>query len=123
MSGFVAAELRGFIESPQFREQFDGAQPSLILNPEFRYRVDEGVHRFSVIPFLRLDARDDQRTHFDLREAYFVGDRDTDRVRQVRQVGNTRLRPLTYFLGANFPTPSIPLLASSTLCPRPPASS
>ncbi len=59
MSGFVAAELRGFIESPQFREQFDGAQPSLILNPEFRYRVDEGVHRFSLIPFLRLDARDD----------------------------------------------------------------
>ena len=76
MSGFVAAELRGFIESPQFMEQFDGAQPSLILNPEFRYRVDEGVHRFSLIPFLRLDARDDERTHFDLREAYwlYIGD-------------------------------------------------
>ncbi len=76
MSGFVAAELRGFIEDPQFREQFDGAQPSLILNPEFRYRVDEGVHRFSLIPFLRLDARDDERTHFDLREAYwlYIGD-------------------------------------------------
>jgi len=71
ISGFAAAELRGFIEDPQFREQFDGAQPSLILNPEFRYRTDEGVHRFSFIPFLRLDARDDERTHFDVREAYW----------------------------------------------------
>lgn len=76
MSGFAAAELRGFIEDPQFREQFDGAQPSLILNPEFRYRTEEGVHRFSFIPFLRLDARDDERTHLDLREAYwlYIGD-------------------------------------------------
>jgi len=46
---------------------------------------------------------------FDLREAYFVGDRDPDRVRRVRQVGSTRLQPLTYFLGANFPNPFNPV--------------
>ncbi len=72
ISGFAAAELREFIEDPRFREQFDGAQPSLILNPEFRYRTEEGVHRFSFIPFLRLDARDDELTHLDLREDYWL---------------------------------------------------
>ena len=46
---------------------------------------------------------------FDLREAYFVGDRNPERVRRVRQVGSTRLQPLTYFLGANFPNPFNPV--------------
>ena len=46
---------------------------------------------------------------FDLREAYFVGDRNPERVRRVRHVTGTRLQPLTYFLGANFPNPFNPV--------------
>ena len=46
---------------------------------------------------------------FDLREAYFVGDRNPERVRRVRRVAGTRLQPLTYFLGANFPNPFNPV--------------
>ena len=30
-------------------------------------------------------------------------------MRRVRQVGSTRLQPLTYFLGANFPNPFNPV--------------
>ncbi|NKB60349.1 MAG: hypothetical protein GKS00_28920 [Alphaproteobacteria bacterium] len=71
-SGFVASELRWFPETPQFQGQFSGAEPSLLLNPEFRYRSDDKRTQAVFIPFLRLSARDDTRTHFDLREAYIA---------------------------------------------------
>jgi hypothetical protein len=39
-------------------------------------RTSGGPHRFTLVPHLRLDACDEQRTHFDLREAYwrYVGE-------------------------------------------------
>ena len=72
LSGFTGTELRIFVEAPQFPEQFSGPQPSFFTSPEFRYRSDEGRDQFSLVPFFRLDARDDERTHFDLREAYWL---------------------------------------------------
>ena len=72
ISGFAAADVRYFPESPQFPGQYSGAEASLILNPEFRLKTDDGRHRFSLIPFLRLAGRDDERTHWDLREAYWL---------------------------------------------------
>lgn len=70
LSGLVGAELRWFPEDGQFAGQFDHYQPSLIAEPEFRWRLDNG-DRVTIIPFLRLDGQDDERTHFDLREAYW----------------------------------------------------
>ncbi len=70
MSGFVASELRLFPQSPQFEGQFSGVEPSFLFNPEFRYRSDDRQTQGVFIPFLRLSGRDDQRTHFDIREAY-----------------------------------------------------
>jgi len=69
-SGALAAELRWFPDNPKFPGQFEHWQPSLVFEPEFRWRL-ENSDRVTVIPFLRADARDDERTHFDLREAFW----------------------------------------------------
>lgn len=71
VSGFVAAELRAFVEGPKFRGQLSHSQPSLILEPEFRLDASNRAHRFEVVPFLRLDGQDDKRTHADMREAFW----------------------------------------------------
>ncbi len=70
MSGFVASELRWFPQSPQFPGQFSGVEPSLLANPEFRYRSKDRDTQAVFIPFLRLSGRDNERTHYDIREAY-----------------------------------------------------
>ena len=70
-SGYVGAELRGFPDEPQFPGQFEGFQPSLIASPEYRYRTANNKNHFAIVPFLRIDGRDDERTHFDLREAFW----------------------------------------------------
>ena len=75
-SGQVAGELRGFFQGFQYPSQFGGAQPSIILNPELSYRTDDGRHQVYVSFFTRLDGRDSNRSHYDLREAYwrYVGE-------------------------------------------------
>ena len=71
LSGSVGVEFRNFPDEPQFVDQFDGTQSSAILTPELRWRSDDRSHQFKITPFVRLDGRDDERTHFDLREAYY----------------------------------------------------
>jgi len=71
VAGFVAVEMRGFTSDAQFDDQFNGIQPSLIVQPEIRSQSDSGRDQYSFIPFVRLDSRDDRRTHGDLREAYW----------------------------------------------------
>jgi hypothetical protein len=71
LSGSVGAEVRIFPDDPLFVDQFDGAQASAILAPELRWRSEDRSHQFKITPFGRLDGRDDERTHFDLREAYY----------------------------------------------------
>ncbi len=77
LSGSVGVEGRLFFDDPRFPGQFDGAQPSAILAPELRWRSGDRRHQFKLSPFGRIDGRDDERTHFDLREAYYlyVGER------------------------------------------------
>lgn len=70
-SGMIAAEVRSFAQSPAHAAQTDGGQASWILNPEFDRQSRGGRHQFRIAPFLRLDNRDDERTHFDVREAYW----------------------------------------------------
>jgi len=69
LSGFIAAETRFFTESPGFPEQHGSIwSPSAVLQPEFRQEWNEGRDRFTAIPFLRLDANQSSRSHFDMRE-------------------------------------------------------
>lgn len=68
-SGFIAAETRFFTESPQFAGQHASVwSPSAVLQPEFRQEWNQGRDRFTAIPFLRLDANQTSRSHFDMRE-------------------------------------------------------
>ena len=75
-SGSIALELRWFPEPPASRAELDGLQPSLLLEPELRWRSADRRHHLDVAAFARLDGRDDERTHVDLREGSyrFVGD-------------------------------------------------
>ena len=70
LSGFTAAELRWFPQSPKFDGQFSGVEPSVLVNPEFRFKSDDSGLQAVFIPFARLSGRDAERTHFDIREAY-----------------------------------------------------
>ena len=70
VSGFTAVDLRWFPQSPEFDEQFSGVETSVVINPEFRYKADDGRLQIVFIPFARLSDRDAERTHFDIREAY-----------------------------------------------------
>lgn len=70
--GRAALEARWFFESPAHAGQLDGAQVSLELAPEWRFTSRERRHRIVLAPSLRVDAEDDERTHFDLREAYWL---------------------------------------------------
>ncbi len=71
LSGFVALEPRLFLQSPANERQFSGLQLSGVLAPEVGYRTGNRAHQFKLSPFVRVDACDDERTHFDLREAYW----------------------------------------------------
>jgi hypothetical protein len=72
VSGFTAADLRWFPQSPRFEGQFSGMDSSVLIEPEFRYRMDDGGPQFTFIPFGRLSSRDAKRSHFDIREAYIA---------------------------------------------------
>ena len=69
-SGFAGVEARWFTNDAQFSEQFNGAQNSLILEPEWIYEKDN--YQISFVPFARIDSRDNDRTHADIREAYWL---------------------------------------------------
>lgn len=76
LSGSLEAEFRLFGDDPAFAEQMSGGQTSLKVAPEWRWRSESRRHQFKFSPFLRLDGRDPERTHGDLREAYwrYLGD-------------------------------------------------
>jgi len=69
-SGFVASELRWFPQSPAFDGQLSGAEPSVLLSPEFRYRSEDGNIKATFAPYARLTGRNSDRSHVDIREAH-----------------------------------------------------
>ena len=72
-SGSADLELRWFFHNPRYPGQLSNGQSSLILSPEFDWESKGRRHQISVAPFLRLDGQDEERTHFDLREAFWRG--------------------------------------------------
>lgn len=69
-SGVIAYEPRWFISDAQFDDQFNGVQNSFFAEPEVFLEIGDS-HQFSFIPFARYDARDNDRTHADIREAFW----------------------------------------------------
>ena len=68
LSGFVSSELRIFQHGAAHAGQHEARlAPSLAIQPEYRY--DFGADgRLTVIPFVRWDRWDQERSHVDLRE-------------------------------------------------------
>tara|TARA_R110001599_G_C12277316_1_gene663104 strand:- start:28370 stop:29542 length:1173 start_codon:yes stop_codon:yes gene_type:complete len=70
LAGFAALEPRFFFDKPAYQQNpTQGLSPSVVISPEFRYAWGEGSDRITVIPFYRYDSDDENRTHWDLREA------------------------------------------------------
>ncbi|MGJ8662349.1 MAG: hypothetical protein ACSHWU_01805 [Marinicella sp.] len=67
----IGLEARGFFQDPLFSNQDNDLQPSVFIEPEWKWRSDNRNHRFSAIAFMRWDEQDSKRTHGDLRELYW----------------------------------------------------
>lgn len=73
VGGQAALDLRYFPSSVEFPTQKNTVlSPSAMLEPEFVYEWDGGNNRFTLTPFVRLDADDQRRNHLDLREANWL---------------------------------------------------
>lgn len=78
ISGDLELESRVFTDNAQWQGQESQAgQVSLAATAEIRWRSAEGNQRASIIPYLRWDASDDERSLFDLREAYIAHEGDS----------------------------------------------
>ena len=71
VTGFVGLDTQAFWLDGQYQGQEDGLNPSVLLQPEFYWRSDDGRQRVSIVGFARADSTDDERSHADLREAYW----------------------------------------------------
>ncbi len=71
ITGFVGLDTRTFWLDGQFEGQENGLNTSLLLQPEFYWRSDDSQQRISIVGFARVDSVDDERSHVDLREAYW----------------------------------------------------
>lgn len=72
VTGFVGIESRVFLQNGRYDGQSSDTQNSIIISPEFRYKTEDRKHQFSFLPFYRFDAEDHNRTHADIREAYWL---------------------------------------------------
>jgi len=71
ITGFAGIDTQAFWLDGQYDGQENGLNPSLLLQPEFYWRSDDGDQRISIVGFARWDSVDDERSHVDLREAYW----------------------------------------------------
>ncbi len=69
--GSVALEHRQFLQSPLEVQQHDG-YTSIVVSPEFNHGWDNNRQTITIAPFYRWDQHDEQRSHADLRELYWL---------------------------------------------------
>ncbi|GAB4181057.1 MAG: hypothetical protein Tsb002_00620 [Wenzhouxiangellaceae bacterium] len=75
-SASIGLEGRYFLQSGRWPGQDRDLQGSVLLAPELRWRNQADNQRISIIPFARIDSLDEERTHTDLREAYWAYEGD-----------------------------------------------
>lgn len=86
-SGSVGIESRYFFQDARDNQQDYSTSQSLVIEPEYYHEWDNGHQIFAFVPFLRIDQRDSERTHFDIRELTWVKAADTWELRiGVRKV-------------------------------------
>ena len=73
ISGNLETQVRAFWQHPAWVGQDDRAlQPTVVLMTEIRWYNAAGNQRIALIPYLRWDATDEERSLADLREAYWA---------------------------------------------------
>ncbi len=73
IGGSVATEIRVFPGGSSFIGQEHSAiSPSVVLEPEFLYELNDGDDVLTFTPFARFDVNDERRSHFDVRELSWV---------------------------------------------------
>ena len=75
-SGNISIESRYFFEDGVLNEQEDNFTGAASFQPEFRQQWNNGETGLTLIPFVRFDATDDQRSHSDIRELYLLHVKD-----------------------------------------------
>lgn len=80
-AGSVATEHRQFLSSEQFEGQKSGSVPSLTFEPEYFHTSEDRAHNIVGKAFFRYDPSDNQRTHFDIRQADWTFAQDDWEVR------------------------------------------
>ncbi|HIE54070.1 MAG TPA: hypothetical protein EYP90_02620, partial [Chromatiaceae bacterium] len=71
MRGHAAVEGRFFFQSPVDPRQYEDGY-SVSLEPEWAREWNDGRDTFVFRPFARFDARDDERSHWDVRELQWI---------------------------------------------------
>jgi hypothetical protein len=87
MAGELEAEIRLFAEQLAGEQPPERIQPSAILNAQLSYESPDRRRQFSFAPFARIDSNDGDRSHIDLREAYWRhADRDWELLIGINKV-------------------------------------
>ncbi len=85
-SGYVSGEFRAFANSPADPRQHDN-NFSLSIQPEYYTDWDNGRQSFTIVPFVRWDENDNERSHADIRELTWLKAADTWELRAgIRKV-------------------------------------
>ena len=71
VSGSLGFELRRFVDSPLQPVQLSSSQASVAGEIEFAWQNGDRNRQAGLVPFFRVDDRDQERSHFDIREAYW----------------------------------------------------
>ena len=71
LSGYAQFQFRYFPLS-SLDDRQEGTGFSLALQPELYYEFGEGYHSILFTPFFRYDQHDKDRTHFDIRELFWL---------------------------------------------------
>lgn len=74
VTGSIGGEARVFFFDPRFAGQLDGVQPSVFGEATIDWQDEARENQLVFTAFGRLDARDERRTHADVREAYWRHD-------------------------------------------------
>jgi hypothetical protein len=74
-SGYIEGQGQFFTARPAFQDQLSHSNLSIATQPQWTW--SEGNQLVRITPFLRIDQKDDERTHADLRELYWHGVYDT----------------------------------------------
>ena len=75
LSGNIEFEHRLFLEDNRFSNQQDFSN-SFSIQPELYYEWDDGYESITFSPFYRYDTEDSRRSHFDVRELFYLSSKD-----------------------------------------------